>query len=147
MFLNNGWKGTFSPQKWLGYCINYCQTSSNISALMRFAESMSHKVSKVWAISYFFQDIYFVHMAVVKSCTISSYFPYSFYVVHCELSKLLSLWPDCLSSLIKRTIRPNSWTKSLQKSSEFSSLLFTVSSTALLEISISSNSHNLLQFL
>ncbi len=43
-----------------------------------------------------------------------------------------------------RSLRPNSWTKSSQK---FSSLLFTISSTPLLEIYISSNSRNLLQFL
>ncbi len=48
--------------------------------------------------------------------------------------------------IICRVQRLNSWTKSRQKSSEFSSLLFTVTSTALLEISISSNSRNLLQF-
>jgi hypothetical protein len=40
--------------------------------------------------------------------------------------------------------RPNTWTKTRQK---FSSLLFTVTSTALPEISISSNSRNLLEVL
>jgi hypothetical protein len=46
-----------------------------------------------------------------------------------------------------RHMRPNSWTKSRQKSAEFSSLLFTVTFIALFEISVSSNSRNLLQFL
>ncbi len=43
--------------------------------------------------------------------------------------------------------RPNSWKKSRQKYEEFSALLFTVISAALLEISIYSNSRSLLQLL
>jgi hypothetical protein len=43
--------------------------------------------------------------------------------------------------------RPNSWTKSKQRSYEFSSLLFKVTLQHCLGIFISSNSHNLLQFL
>jgi hypothetical protein len=47
----------------------------------------------------------------------------------------------------KYVLRLNSWTKSRQKSEDFSSLLFTVTSSDCLEVSISSSSRKLLQFL
>jgi hypothetical protein len=79
---------------------------------------------KLWCV---FLEQHSLFLCWIKLCT---------QYVHTESCLLSESW--------KYTLRSNSCVKSRQK---FSSLLFTVTSISCLEISISFNSHNLLQFL